>query len=174
MARGLGGDDGPSVWMFAACILIWMKVKGWFDSGAAEFDKNHANIFQAETTAEIQRKTSAAKAVAFRSSRFPPGRKLSYYSKLADDQYKELSSNLNIDEDKLINALRVLNADELKAVFVSFGVRDLSNLNSLGLAMTTGNIFDFYDRLLSDSWAGGNDYSNMKSIWAKTGLWGTL
>ncbi|RYE91507.1 MAG: hypothetical protein EOO37_00060 [Cytophagaceae bacterium] len=171
MARGIGGDDGPTLWMFVACILIWGKVKGWFDSGLSELDKNHANPFQPETNAEIRNKEKVVKEIAYRPSKFQNGHKLSYYQQLADSQFKELMSTFNIDEDKLINMLKPLNVDELKAVAKCFGVRDSASIKSLGFATGTGTIFEYYDELLSDSTLGGNDLTQMRKIWQPTGLW---
>lgn len=169
MARGIGGDDGPTLWMFIACILIWGKVKGWFDSGLSELDKNHANIFQPETTAEIQNKEKIVKEISYRSSALK--HKLSFYQQIADAQHKELMSTFNIDEDKLIAMLKPLNVDELKAVAKSFGVRDSASIKSLGFATGTGTIFEYYDELLSDSTLGGDDLTQMRKIWQPTGLW---
>ena len=123
MARGLGGDDGPTLWMFIACILIWGKVKGWFDEASDKLSGNLANPFQPETTAQIKAKEKHVKTVTYRASHFPPGRKLDYYQQLAEAQFDEMQSAVNIDEDKLINMLKPLNADELKAVYKCFGVR---------------------------------------------------
>lgn len=168
-SRGIGGDDGPTVWMFIACILVWGKVKGWFDAAGSELDKNHVNPFQPETNAEVRNKEKLVKEITYRSSNLK--HKLTYYQQIADSQYQELMSTFNIDEDKLINMLKPLNVDELKAVAKCFGVRDSASVKSLGFATGTGTIFEYYNELLSDSTFGGDDLSQMRKIWSKTGLW---
>lgn len=168
MARGLGGDDGPTVWMFIACILVWGKIQGWFNSVSDSVSGNLANPIQTETTAQIKAKEKGVKEIAYRSSQFQNGHKLAFYQNIADRQYSEMENWLNVDEDVLLDSLRGLNTDELKAVAKCFGVRDNA---VLGVAQSTGTLFDFYDKILSDSTFGGNDLSNMKKIWAKTGLW---
>lgn len=169
MARGIGGDDGPTLWMFIACILIWGKVKGWFDSGMTELDKNHVNPFQPETNAEVRTKEKFVKEITYRSSKLT--HKPTYYQQLADAQYKELMSTFNIDETKLINMLKGLNVDELKAVAKAFGARDSVSMKSLGFATGTGTIFEYYEELLTDSTLGGDDLTQMRKIWQPTGLW---
>lgn len=169
MARGIGGDDGPTLWMFIACILIWGKVKGWFDSASDKLSGNLANPFQPETTADIKRKEAQVSGVFFRSSKFPPGRTLSFYQDVAAEQFKELTSSFNIDEDRLITMLKGFNVDELKAVYKSFGVKDATVLGVV--AGWTADLFGWYEHLLTDSTFGGNDLTTMRKIWQPTGLW---
>lgn len=169
MARGLGGDDGPSVWMFLACILIWGKVQGWFNSVKEDLSGNLANPFQAETTADIRKMEKKIKNTPFSSSALRKPR--THYEEIADAQHKEMTSSFNIDEDRLYQMLELLNVDELKAVYVSFGARDST---ALGITAWTGDIFKWYQHLLTDSTFGGNDLSDMRALWKKTGLWHSL
>ena len=165
MARGIGGDDGPTLWMFVACILIWGKIQGWFGSLSDSVSGNLANPIQNETTAQIRAKEKAVKAVTYRSSALK-GHPLSFYQQIADAQYDELLSWFNVDEDKLINMLKGLNKDELKAVYKCFGARDNK---VLGVAQSTLTLMEFYSAIFEDGWAG-NDLTNMRKIWAGTGL----
>lgn len=170
MARGIGGDDGPTLWMFIACILIWGKIQGWFGSVSSSLSGNLANPFQPETTADIKRKEKQVTSITYRSSKLT--KPVAYYQDVASAQYNELCSTWNIDEDKLLDMLKGFNVDELKAVAKNFGVKDA---NVLGLvAGWTGNIFDWYDHLLKDTAIGGNDLTAMRAIWKPTGLWSAL
>jgi hypothetical protein len=166
VARGIGGEDGPSLWMFICVILVWGAVKKWFSDASDKLDQNYANPFQQETTKQIQAKEKAVKNTTYKASNLR--HKLDYYQQVADAQREEFTATFNIDEDKLISMLKDFNKDELLAVYKCFGVQDAT---ILGIATATGNIFDFYNHLLTDSTLGGNDLSAMRAIWKKTGLW---
>jgi hypothetical protein len=171
-SRGIGGDDGPTLWMFIACILIWGKIQGWFNAASDKLSGNLANPLQPETTAQIKAKEAQVKKITYRSSNLT--QKLDHYQQIADAQYKELESYLNVDEDRLIAMLKPLNKDELIAVYKCFGVRDSTSTTGGLLATGTGNIFDFYNEILTDSTFGGQDLTDMRKIWLKTGLWATV
>lgn len=171
MARGIGGDDGPSLWMFIAVILVWGKIQGWFGEAKDKLNENWVNPFQPETNKQVQAKEKAVKNVTYRASQFQHGRKLDYYQQIADSQREEFAATFNIDEDKLLDQLKDLNKDELIAVYKCFGVQDAT---FLGVATATGTIFDFYNHLLTDTRLGGNDLTAMRNIWKKTGLWANL
>lgn len=166
MARGIGGDDGPTLWMFVACILIWGKVQGWFSAAGDALGGNLANPLQDETTDQIRAKEKRVKDVKYKPTNLP--KVLGFYEQIADDQYSEMLNWFNVDEDKLINQVKSLNKDELTAVYKSFGVRDNK---VLGVAQSTMNLLEFYQKLLTDSTFGGDDLTTMRKIWAKTGLW---
>jgi hypothetical protein len=166
MARGIGGDDGPSLWMFLACILIWGKIQGWFNAASDKLSGNLANPFQSETTEDIKKKEKQVSGVSYKVSNLP--NKLAHYQQIAQAQWDEMHSIGNIDEDKLISTLKPLNKDELIAVFKAFGVKENT---VLGVASMTGTIFDFYQKYLTDSTFGGNDLTDMWNVWKKTGLW---
>jgi hypothetical protein len=177
MARGLGGDDGPSLWMFVACVLVWGKVAGWFNrtsdkvSSTLELGKNSGGVFQSETTEEIGFYETQVKGWTTAWSTLPQKRK--YYQAIAMKIFTHVKDNFgylsNIDEDYLINLCKPLTANELKAVAICFGVKDINN--GVGLTSWTGHIIHLWETILEDSVVGGNDLTNMKKIWGKTGLW---
>lgn len=165
MARGLGGEDGPSLWMFVAVVLVWGKIQGWFGEVKADLSGNLANPLQDETTDQIRAKEKRVAATQVRLSTLP--KSATYYQDLADDLYSEMQSWFNVDEEKLLDICKPLTKDELLAVYKAFGVKDNK---VLGVAQSTGTLIDFFKKCLSDGLTG-NDKTNMKAIWKKTGLW---
>jgi hypothetical protein len=167
MARGLGGDDGPSLFMFIAVILIWGSIKDWFSRASDKVEDtlggNLPNPLQAETKKQIQDKEKrvAATQNKVRYSTLP--HPVSYYQQIADDFFEEMGSWFNVDKTRMLARCKMLSADELKAVYVAFDVRDN---NLLGVAQSTGTLLDWFGKLYS-----GDQKAEMKKVWAKTGLW---
>ena len=56
MARGIGGDDGPTLWMAVAVIVCWGAFKSWFAEAKGDvkdqlgIGKNTAGPFQDQTS----------------------------------------------------------------------------------------------------------------------------
>lgn len=175
MARGIGGDDGPSIFMFAACILIFGQLKSWFNKAGDKANelanKNYANPFQQETTSEIDMMTKNAKKISVNWKALPPAKNITYFQRLALSHKQVMDTQGNMDEDKLFSQVEKLTANELRALAYCFGVQDRTN----GLiSIWTGDIFMWYDKGLDDItlYPGYiTELARMRAIWAKTGLW---
>jgi hypothetical protein len=170
MARGLGGDDGPSLWMFVAVVLVWGTIRSWFQAAKNNLDDvvstNYANPVQGETTKDIKVYESAVKRVAVPWSSLP--RQKDYYQRLAISHRQLMDTGGNMDEDALFAQVARLSANELKALYYCFGVADRSN----GLmAIWTGDLFVWYEKGLDDWGIKPTELQRMRSIWAKTKLW---
>lgn len=166
MARGIGGEDGPSVWMFLTVILVWAWVKSTFTSAknsvvdTLEIGKNSGGPFQSESTADIDRKNRFIDKIPVTHTRLPHSSQ--HYRDIADMLQSELTATFNTDEPKMFAALTPLSLYELRAVAKAFGVRE----NSVGFTYYTYTLFDIMTKVLS-----GSDLTRMRKIWAKTGLW---
>lgn len=169
MARGIGGDDGPSVFMFAACVLIFFKLSDWAKAGkdavSAELDTNHASPFQSQTTSEIKKMEKYVAGITYRSSNLK--KPAATYVSIANQCWKELSADWYVSDRKLFDLLDPLNADELKAVAKAFGVKEST---ALGITSGTYTIFTAFDEVLEDGYVF-KDLAKMHLIWKKTGLW---
>ena len=169
MARGIGGDDGPTIFMFVAVLLIWNKVSSLATKGKDavndELAKDHADIFQKETTAELTAMHKMVAAIAVPWSQLPKTK--GHYQDIADTCWNELSSTLYTSEKKMFDLLTPLKANELKAVAKLFGVRETS---LLGLTMSSQTIFTAFEVVLGSTF-WGDDLARMRKLWAKTGLW---
>ena len=169
MARGIGGDDGPSLFMMAACVLIWYKLSDMFKAGKDavedELNTNHAGVFQQETSSDIKRMEKTVSGIAYRSSKLTKPK--ANYTSIADALWVELKAKFNTDEGKMFDLLTPLNADELKCVAKEFGVRET---NFLGFTTATVTLFNAFDQVLTDG-LFSKDLTSMHSIWKKTGLW---
>lgn len=169
MARGIGGDDGPTLWMFVAVILIWTTVRKWFgevsDKASEVVNRNYANPIQKETTQEIAEMEKAVKNTFVPWSKLGPK---TYFQRIAMSQRQNLDTGFNVDEDKLFKELEPLSADQLRAVYHCFGVKDRTN----GLiTLYTGDLFDWYEKEL-DSWGmKPTEMERMRAIWAKARIW---
>jgi hypothetical protein len=171
MARGIGGEDGPSLWTFLCCILVFF----WLRSATAkatkkvedvlELGKNSGGPLQPETTAQISalEKSVDQIAVSVRKLKY----KMPHYQAIADDIWAELTSVFNIDEAKMFDELKPLDANELRAVAKCFGIKEPA---VLGLTTRTLTIFKAFEWKLSDGMMG-NYLTQMRKIWAKSGLW---
>lgn len=178
-SRGIQGDTMTMLAFGAAAVLLWNKVSSAADraatkvGGVLEIGKNSGGIFQKESTDEINQYEAEVKTWHYNPQGFPKGRTIAYYRTIANKIYVEVKNNLgytsNIDEDYLINLCKPLNANELRALAVCFGVKDFNN--AFGMTSFTGHLFHLFDELLTDSPLGGQDLSKMKTIWAKTGIW---
>lgn len=160
-------------------MLIWNKFSGAANKGldkaktVFEIGQNSGGVFQQETTEEINQYEGEVKLWHYNPQGFPKGRSIAFYKAIATKIYVHVKNNFgyasNIDEDYLLNLCKPLTANELRAVAVSFGVKDINN--AAGMTSWTGHIFHLFDSILTDTFAGGNDMTAMKTIWAKTGLW---
>jgi hypothetical protein len=170
MARGLGGDDGPSIFMAVACVLIWNKISSMMSKTGDEISrvakKNYANPIQSESTTEIEQMEAWVKAIPVAWSSLPKPRTV--YSAIAQRQWSELTSSFNVNEDKLFGDVEHLNANELRAVAKYFGVKDKT---AIGVAVWTGHIVKAYETYLDNNFLSGDELGRMKKIWAKAGLW---
>lgn len=171
MARGILGDDGPSLWIFISVILIWAWIQKTTDKvvkgvkSGFEIGENSAGPLQPETTKDIANLQAFVDAIPITSSRlkYP----ISHYQSIADDCWTELISPINIDEAKLFGMFQHLTVYELRAVAKKFGLKEPA---FLGLTVKTLTIFKAFEWKLSDG-VFGNDLSKMRTIWAKSGLW---
>lgn len=172
MAKGIGGEDGPSIWTFLCVILVWK----WFTSEAAKLEKkvegvlhigvNDAGPLQKQTTSQIanMEKKVARIPLIPAKLKFDP----SHYAEIADMLWSEMNSTFYTDKNRIFEALEPLTVYELNAVAKKFGVRETSVLGLL--TMSTYTIFTAFDGTFSDGLVV-KDLTRMKRIWAKTGLW---
>lgn len=171
MAKGILGDDGPTLWTFIAVILMWGAFKTWFSEtknsvkDGLGIGHNTAGPLQAETTADIERLENQVKSwhVQYSALRRPR----TYYQNIADQLEREMLSTVNIDEAKLIALCRPLNPNELVMVAVSYGVKETT---LLGLTTSSVHIFGAFDAAFAGMFKK-NDLAQMKKIWAPTKLW---
>lgn len=172
MARGIGGDDGPSIFMFGACVLgfIWvrdnLKSAGDSVSKKLELGQNSGGILQDETTRDIARMEKSAATIPVRWTNCKRPR--AFYQSVADDIWTECKANYYVDTDKMFELVEPLNADELKAVAKYFGVRETTFLGVLTLG--SYDIVKAMKAALSDGFLAQNE-TRMRQIWSKTGLW---
>lgn len=171
MAKGIGGEDGPSLWMFIAVVLVWGKLsqlatKTKNDTAKfLELGKNSGGPFQPETTAEISVMTKFVARIPVTPSRLK--HKLPYYKAIADLVWEELKAQFFTNDTRMFEALEPLTLYELRAVAKEFGVRETT---LFGMTTETVTIFTGFDKVLKNGMLG-NDLTRMHKIWAKTGLW---
>lgn len=171
MARGIGGEDGPTLWMFVAVVLVWGTVSKWLSSAkntvveGLEIGKNSAGPLQAETTAEIR--TMEDQVASWHCAWSELKKPKTFYQNIADKLWKEIASQFNIDEAAMIAACRGLSKNELMAVAKCFGVREAA---VFGLTTWTGHIFKAFDVALEGMFKK-NELAEMHRIWAVTKLW---
>lgn len=171
MARGIGGDDGPSVWMFLCCVLVfgWVKtqLKSAKDSvsDVLELGKNSGGPLQTETTKDISTMEDLVASWPVSWSTLPKAK--SHYQNIADKLWAETWSKVNIDEQLMIDLCKPLSKNELYAVAKCFGVRDHNNGP---FTVWTGHIFKAFELALDGAFKG-NEMAQMKKIWAVTKLW---
>lgn len=171
MSKGIGGEDGPSVWTFLCVILVWSWVKSSATSAkksvvdTLEIGKNSAGPFQPETTKDIDKKLAFVDKIPVTATRLKHN--MAHYRAIADMCFDELTSWINVDEPRLFAALEHLTVYELRAVAKSFGVRET---NIIGFTTSSFTIFDLMGHTLKDG-RFGNDLAKMHKIWSKTGLW---
>lgn len=172
MAKGIGGEDGPSLWTFLCVILVWK----WFTSEASKLEKkvegvfhvgvNDAGPLQKQTTAQIsnmKRKVDLIPVVVGKL-RQPPH----YYTEVADSIWDQMNATFFTNKDEIFRLLEPLNVNELNAVAKGFGVRETTVFGLLTLSTYT--IFTAMDGTFSDG-VVVKDLTRMRKIWAKTGLW---
>lgn len=158
--------------MAGAVVLgfIWLRDNlakaGDSLSDKLEIGKNSAGLLQVETTKEIEKMEKQTSGLLIRWTNCKRGK--AYYASVADDIWTECKANYSTDEAKMFELLTPLNADELKAVAQAFGVRETSLLGLATLGSYT--IVKALKAALSDGYFS-NDETNMRRIWAKTGLW---
>lgn len=174
MARGLGGDDGPTLFMFLACILIWgwiqQKAKAVKDSVNEVLDTNYANPIQKETTDDIKMMKAAVAAIPVPWSKLGKGAK-NKFKQLAMKHRQTMDTQWNMDEAALFSQVENLSADQLKALAYCFDVQDRTNGV---MSIWSGDIFLWYERALDDvslPFQDETELARMRRIWAKTGLW---
>lgn len=177
-ARGFSGDTMSTLLMIGAGVLVWNRLSSTAEKGAnkladvLEIGKNSAGIFQAETTAEISVYEAEVKGwycdwKALGAAGKNKTRAIA--NKIAAEARDGADLITNLDEDLILDLLRPLSANELRAVAIQFGVLDINH--AWGSTAWTGHIFHFFDTTFTDSFIGGNDMTEMRKIWAKTGLW---
>lgn len=171
MAKGILGDDGPSLWMFIAVVLMWGAFKTWFSEtkkGVKDtfgIGHNTAGPLQSQSTADIERLENQVKSWHVQWSALTKPK--TYYDNIADQLEREMLSPVNIDEEKLIALCRGLNKNELMAVAVCYGVKETT---FVGLTTSTVHIFGAFDFALSGMFKKA-EMAEMKRIWAPTRLW---
>lgn len=172
MARGIGGEDGPSLWMFVAVILVWGSIKSWMTEtkdtvkDTLGLGQNSGGPFQNQTSEQIKTMDSEVKGWFVQWSALPKPK--SHYQTIANALFAEMCSNVNIDEAKIIATCKPLNRNELVAVAKSFGVRDRNYI--FGFTAWTGNIFQLFD-IAFDGYYKKEELAELKRIWAPTKLW---
>lgn len=171
MARGIGGEDGPSLWMFIAVLAVWATVRSALTSAKNSvvdglgIGQNTAGPLQAETSSEIQTMEDEVKSWPVSWSSLP--RPKTYYSNIASKLWNEVKASVNIDEALMVDLCRPLTKNELFAVAKLFGVRESS---SLGFTTWSGHIFKAFDLALAGMFKS-SEMAEMKRIWSVTRLW---
>lgn len=172
MARGIGGEDGPSVWMFVAVVVVWGAVRQWFTETKKsvvdkfEIGQNSGGPMQDQSSAEIQTMQSEVDSWHVAYSALPKPK--TYYHTIVNVLKAEMSSNINIDEARIISLCRPLSRNELMAVAKIFGVWDRNYI--FGLTAWTGNIFQAFDIAFKGMYKD-DEMAQLKKIWAVTKLW---
>lgn len=172
MARGIGGDDGPSLWMAIAVLCVWASFKSWAKETTHDvkdtlgIGHNTAGPLQSQTTAEIEAAEKAVKSWTVSWSALPKPK--TYYQNIADKLWKEMLSQYNIDEQAMIDACKPLSKGELVAVAKCFGVKEATTI--FGLTTWSGHIFQAFDVALEGMFKK-NEMAQMKRIWSVTKLW---
>jgi len=87
------------------------------------------------------------------------------YKQIAQDQYNAMEG-FGTNETILFDTLDNLNGDDLKMVFMDFGLRAPGSRVSGLWKYDRGNIFTWYNAELS-----GSDLEKMREVWKKSGLW---
>lgn len=171
MAKGIGGEDGPSIWTFLCVILVWK----WFQSETAKLEKGVKGIFhvgentsgplQKQTSSEIAKLENEIKRIPVTASRlkFP----LVHYTSLAEMIWTEVNS-WTPNVARIFEELEPLSVYELRAVAHEFGTRETSVFGLLTLKTYT--IFTAFDSILRDA-TFDKGLTRMHNIWHKTGLW---
>lgn len=168
--------------MFIAVILIWGTIQRWVSTagdklGSAkdtladklEIGKNSASIWQEQTTAQIAKMEETVKAIPVPYSKLPHSP--AFYLQTADAMWREMTSQFNIDEWKIVEMVRVLTKDELLAVAKAFGVREVADWKTFGFTTAwTGTIFDAMT-VAFDGYFKESERLAMHRIWAKTKMW---
>lgn len=171
MARGIGGDDGPSLWMFAACILIYGKLASWGKSAKDELKhvsdeiSTTANPIQAQTSDQLAMYKREVDSWAVNWTGLPKPQ--SHYQNMASKLWAELRKEPNVDEDKIIAMCKPYSAPELKAIAKSFGVK---KERTFGLTVWEGHIFAAFDEVFEDG-LFSTERTDLYLVWSKTGLW---
>lgn len=171
MAKGILGDDGPTLWTFIAVILMWGAFKTWFSetknsvTSTLGIGKNTAGPLQSQSSSDIELAENTVKGwyVGWASLKLPK----TYYQNLADKLWVEMNSGINIDEALLISMCQPLSKNELMAVAKCFGVKEAS---MMGLTTWSGHIFQAFDIAFEGMFKKA-ELAQMKKIWAVTKLW---
>jgi hypothetical protein len=170
VARGIGGDDGPSLWMFVAVVVVWGAFRSWMTEtkndvkGALGIGSNTAGPLQAESSSDIKTMEEQVKSWPVTWSALP--RAKTYYQNIADKIFKEICA-VNTDEEMILSLCRPLSKNELMAVAKCFGVRELT---VIGLTTASFHIFGGLERAF-DGIFKGNERAEIHKIWAVTKLW---
>jgi hypothetical protein len=177
-SRGIQGDTLTLGVVVAAGVILWNKfapkVEGAADKVAKnlELGVNSGGIFQAETTQEINVFQAEVKtwhcdwkALGTRGKT----KCLAIANKIYAEAREGSDYLTNLDEDLIINLCRPLSTNELRAVAILFGVKDINNF--FGFTVWTGHIFHFFETSFTDTALGGKDLTTIKTIFAKTGFW---
>jgi hypothetical protein len=171
VARGIGGEDGPSLWMFVAVLCVWPVVKNFMSETKKDvtdtlgIGHNTAGPLQSQTSADIQAAEDTVKSWTVSWSTLKPK---TYYQNIADRLWAEMNSQFNIDEQALIDACKPLSKMELMAVAKCFGVKE--NTTVFGLTTWSGHIFQAFD-IAFDGMFKKNELAQMKKIWSVTKQW---
>lgn len=172
MAGGIGGDDGPSLWMAVAVIVCWGAFKSWASEAKKDVSdtlgigKNTAGPFQDQTSSEIEQIEATVKSWPVTWSALPHPK--SYYDSIAAKMWREMTSPVNIDEEQLIAWVKPLSKVELVAVAKCFGVKEATTF--FGFTAWTGHIFQAMD-VAFDGMFKKNELAQMKKIWSVTKMW---
>jgi hypothetical protein len=173
MARAGDSDLLHTGLLIVGGMFLWNKLSGVADKVGKrlEIGENSGGVLQSETTEQID--VYEAEVKTWHCDWAALGNRKTACKAIANKIYTHVKDHAgytsNIDEDYLIGLCKPLSSNELRAVAILFGVKDLNNF--FGFTVWTGHIFHLFDSILTDSYVGGNDMSKMKEIWSKTGLW---
>ena len=167
MARGILGDDGPTIWMLIACILFWGKITDWWGSATNKLDdvvKTTSGVFQSETSDDLSLMQKQVNGWSVPWSTLP--KKRIHYEEVAATLWTEMKKTF-VDEAKIIAICTGLTAGELKAVAKSFGVK---KEKTFGLTVWEGHIFAAFAQVCEDNIIS-DDLTQLRNIWKKSGIW---
>jgi len=167
MAKGILGDDGPTIWMLIACILFWGKITDWWGSATNKVDdviKTTSGVFQSQTSDDLSLMQKQVAAWTVPWSTLP--KKKIQYTEIASKLWTEMKA-FSVDEAKIIATCTALSAGELRAVAKEFGVK---KERTFGMTVWEGHIFAAFAEVCEDNIIS-DDLTQLRTIWKKSGIW---
>lgn len=175
--RGFQGDTMSTLLLMAAGILVWQKLSRGAEkvgdklSDTLELGKNSGGIFQTETTEEISSYQQEVDSWHCNWNTISKARRTQIKG-LANKIYTHVKDHSgltsNIDQGLIISLHKGLNPNELKALAISFGVKDINHV--FGMTAWTGHIFHLFE-VAFEGYFNESELAQLRRIWAPTGFW---